>query len=52
MENWRVNTDFWLNKEFQDKSSNSSATIVNYLYFSKMKTTEVVLLYTKSTVLK
>ena len=49
MENRSVNTDSKRNEEFQGEASNSSATIVNYLYFSKIKTTQVALLYTKST---
>ena len=31
------------------RDCNSNATIVNYFYFSKIKTTQVELLYTKST---
>ena len=42
-------TDFRRIEGFQGETSNLSATIVNYLYFSKVKTTQVMLLYTKST---
>ena len=39
-----VNTHFRRNEGFQGETSNSSATIVNRLCFSKIKTTQVVLL--------
>ena len=41
MENWSVNTDFRRNEGFQGETANSIATIVNYFYFSKIKTTQV-----------
>ena len=48
MKNWSANTDFRRNVSFQGKTRNLCATIVNYLYFSKIKNTQV-LLYAKST---